>query len=36
LSVFFTDDTVSTPEGIALGMSLDELIAAYGDDYEEA
>ncbi len=35
-SVFFTDDTVETPEGIGLGSSLDEVLSAYGNDYTEA
>lgn len=35
-SIFFTDDTVSTAEGISLGMSPEEVKAAYGDDYTEA
>lgn len=30
------DDTVSTPEGIYLGATVDEMIAAYGDDYIES
>lgn len=29
------DDTVATPEGIDLSKSKDDVIAAYGDDYEE-
>lgn len=32
-TVYLMDDTVSTPEGIYLGSSLDDMIAAYGDDY---
>ncbi len=34
-SVEFMDDTVATMEGITIGDSLDEVVAAYGDDYEE-
>lgn len=33
LSVVLTDDSVTTPEGIAIGFGADEVIAAYGDDY---
>lgn len=33
LSVVLTDDSVTTPEGIAIGSGIDEVIAAYGDDY---
>lgn len=29
------DDTVATPEGIDLSKTKDDVIAAYGDDYEE-
>lgn len=28
-------DTYSTPEGITIGSSLDEIVAAYGEDYEK-
>lgn len=35
-SIYFMDDSVSTPEGIYLGASVDEMIAAYGDDYTES
>ena len=28
-------DTYSTPEGITIGSSLDEVVAAYGEDYEK-
>lgn len=30
------DDTVSTPEGVYLGATVDDMIAAYGDDYIES
>lgn len=32
-SVVLTDDSVTTPEGIAIGFGLDEVLAAYGDGY---
>ena len=32
LSVEFLDDTISTPEGIYIGCSEDQVIAAYGSD----
>jgi hypothetical protein len=35
-SIYIMDDSVSTPEGIYLGASVDEMIAAYGDDYTES
>jgi hypothetical protein len=35
-SIYFTDDTVATAEGISLGMSLAEVKEAYGTDYTEA
>ena len=34
-SVYFTDDKVSTPAGIRIGSTVDEVTAAYGDNYEE-
>ena len=34
-SIYFTSDAVSTPEGIRIGSSLDEVLAAYGDQYTE-
>lgn len=34
-SILFVDDSVSTPEGICLGSSLDDVIKAYGESYEE-
>ncbi|MDI9471860.1 MAG: hypothetical protein GX260_05230 [Tissierellia bacterium] len=33
--VFFVDDTVSTPEGVHLGMSIEEVIDIYGTDFTE-
>lgn len=35
-SVYLMDDTVSTPEGIYLGATVDDMIEAYGDDYVES
>ena len=34
--VYLIDKTVSTKEGIHIGSSLDELVAAYGDKYVES
>jgi len=34
-SVTFSDDSVSTIEGICLGSKLEDVLAAYGDDYKE-
>lgn len=34
-SVNFLDDSVTTDKGIYLGSSLEEVLAAYGDDYTE-
>jgi len=34
-SIYFLDDSVSTPEGIHIGSSVDEMLAAYGDQYTE-
>lgn len=34
-SITFSDDSVSTIEGIYLGSSLDDVIKAYGDNYTE-
>ena len=31
----FTDDSVTTPEGIMLGSTRDEVIAAYGSSFTE-
>lgn len=30
------DDTVSTPEGVYLGATVDDMVAAYGEDYTES
>lgn len=35
-SVYLMDDTVSTPEGIYIGSTVDDMIAAYGEDYTES
>ena len=35
-TVYLMDDTVSTPEGIYLGSTVDDMIAAYGSDYTES
>ncbi len=29
------DDSIATPEGIRLGSSLEDVTAAYGEDYTE-
>jgi len=34
-SLFFLDDTVTTREGITLNATLDDIVAAYGSDYEQ-
>ena len=34
-SVELSDASLSTPEGIAVGMTLDEVKAQYGTDFEE-
>lgn len=34
-SIYFLDPSVSTPEGIHIGSSVDEMLAAYGDNYTE-
>ena len=34
-SVLFKDDSVSTPEGIKIGSSVDDLIKTYGKEYDE-
>jgi hypothetical protein len=34
-TIDFKDDTVSTKEGIFIGSSLDDVKAAYGEDYKE-
>lgn len=33
--IVLKDDTVATPEGIDLSMTKEDVIAAYGEDYEE-
>ncbi|MCX4270163.1 MAG: hypothetical protein OSJ62_16110 [Lachnospiraceae bacterium] len=33
--IYFLDDKISTPEGIRIGSTLEEVIAAYGEDYTE-
>lgn len=33
--VYLLDDTVSTPEGIKVGSTVDQVIQAYGKDYTE-
>ncbi len=33
-SLYFKDDSVSTKEGIYIGSTLEEMLAAYGDDYK--
>lgn len=35
-TIYLMDDTVSTPEGVYLGSTIDEMIAAYGEDYIES
>lgn len=34
-SVYFTDETAKTPEGIGIGSTEEEMLAAYGEDYTE-
>lgn len=34
-TIRLTADTVSTPEGIELGNTLDDVVAAYGDNYTQ-
>lgn len=34
-SIYFTDSTVSTQEGIKIGSTYDEMVKAYGDGYKE-
>ena len=34
-NIYFTDGTVSTAEGIQIGSTLEEMTAAYGEDYTE-
>jgi hypothetical protein len=33
-SVYFSDDSVSTPEGIYIGSTVEDMIAAYGENYK--
>lgn len=33
--IYFLDSTVSTPEGITIGSTLEDVITAYGEDHEE-
>ncbi len=35
VKIVLTDDSVSTPEGISIGSTRDEVIAAYGEDFTE-
>lgn len=35
LNICFVDDSVATPEGIMLGSSRDDVIAAYGSNFTE-
>ena len=35
VKIVLTDDSVSTPEGISIGSSRDEVIAAYGSSFTE-
>ena len=34
LTIYFQDDSVSTPEGICIGSSAEEVIKAYGEEYK--
>jgi len=34
-SIYFIDESVSTPEGIRLGSTVEEMLEAYGDSYTE-
>ena len=34
-SVVFTSDAVATPEGLEIGGTREDMIAAYGEDYTE-
>lgn len=34
-SIYFIDESVSTPEGIHLGSTQEEMLSAYGEDYAE-
>ena len=33
--VIILDENVKTPEGLSIGMSLEEMVEIYGDDYAE-
>ena len=35
VKIVLTDDSVSTPEGISIGSTRDEVIAAYGENFTE-
>ncbi len=35
VKIVLTDDSVSTPEGISIGSTRDEVIAIYGEDFTE-
>ena len=35
VKIVLTDDSVSTPEGISIGSTRDEVVAAYGDSFTE-
>lgn len=35
-SIWFLNEETVTPEGIHIGSTIDEMTAAYGDDYTEA
>ncbi len=35
VKIVFTDDSVSTPEGILVGSSREDVIAAYGENFTE-
>lgn len=34
--VYLIDETISTKEGLHIGSSMDEMVAAYGDNYVES
>ncbi len=35
-TIHFLDDSITTPEGIGLNASLEDVIAAYGSDYQQS
>ena len=35
VKIVLTDDSVSTPEGISIGSSRDDVVEAYGEDFTE-